>query len=45
LLRSKPPSYSRAINGSGLAWQVIPNLGRTLGAVTAFPQGADDYPA
>ena len=33
------PRYSRAINGSGLAWQVIPNLGRTLGAVTAFPQG------
>jgi hypothetical protein len=33
------PHYSKAVNGSGLAWRVIPNLGRTLGAVTAFPQG------
>ncbi|HEY5810574.1 MAG TPA: glycosyl hydrolase 115 family protein [Povalibacter sp.] len=33
------PRYSRAINGKGLRWQAIPNLGRTLGAVTAFPQG------
>jgi hypothetical protein len=33
------PHYSKAVNGAGLQWQVIPNLGRTLGAVTAFPQG------
>jgi hypothetical protein len=34
------PQYSRAVNGKGLAWRVIPHLGRALGAVTAFPQGA-----
>jgi len=34
------PHYSRAVNGKGLTWRVIPNLGRTLGAVSAFPQGA-----
>lgn len=33
------PHYSRIVNGSGLAWRIIPNLGRTLGAITAFPQG------
>ena len=33
------PRYSRIVNGSGLVWQVIPNLGRTLGSVIAFPQG------
>ena len=33
------PRYSRAVDAKGLAWRVIPNLGRTLGAVTAFPQG------
>lgn len=32
------PNYSRAVNGRGIAWRTIPNLGRTLGAVTAFPQ-------
>jgi hypothetical protein len=34
------PHYSRAVNGKGLAWRVIPNLGHTLGAVSAFPQGS-----
>jgi glycosyl hydrolase family 115 (putative glucuronidase)/glycosyl hydrolase family 115 len=34
------PQYSRAVNGKGLVWRVIPHLGRALGAVTAFPQGA-----
>jgi hypothetical protein len=33
------PHYSRAAGGRGLAWQIIPHLGRTLGAVAAFPQG------
>ena len=33
------PHYTRAIGGAGLQWQVIPHLGRTLGAVTALPQG------
>jgi hypothetical protein len=33
------PRYSRIVDGSGLTWRVIPNLGRTLGSVTAFPQG------
>jgi Glycosyl hydrolase family 115/Gylcosyl hydrolase family 115 C-terminal domain len=33
------PHYSRAVDGKGLAWRVIPHLGRTLGAVTAIPQG------
>jgi hypothetical protein len=34
------PHYSKAVDGKGLAWRVIPHLGHTLGAVTAFPQGA-----
>lgn len=33
------PRYTRARGGQGLKWKVIPNLGRTMGAVTAFPQG------
>ncbi len=33
------PDYTRAIGGDGLTWGTIPHLGRTLGAVTAFPQG------
>ena len=33
------PHYSRAVDGKDLAWRVIPHLGRTLGAVTALPQG------
>ncbi len=31
--------YIRAVGGKGLAWRVIPNLGRTQGAVLALPQG------
>ena len=33
------PHYSRAVDGKDLAWHVVPHLGRTLGAVTALPQG------
>jgi hypothetical protein len=33
------PHFARAVGGAGLTWRVIPHLGRTLGAVTAFPQG------
>jgi len=33
------PHFARAAGGAGLMWRVIPHLGRTLGAVTAFPQG------
>jgi hypothetical protein len=33
------PRFSRAVGGKGLEWKVIPNLGRTRGAVTALPQG------
>ena len=33
------PHYTRAVGGDGLTWRVIPHLGRTLGAVTTFPQG------
>jgi hypothetical protein len=33
------PHYARAVGGKGLTWHTIPHLGRTLGAVTAFPQG------
>lgn len=33
------PHYSRAVAGKGLEWRIIPHLGRTLGAVSAFPQG------
>ncbi|MEO3693747.1 glycosyl hydrolase 115 family protein [Roseateles paludis] len=32
------PDFAAAQNGRGLTWRVIPNLGRTAGAVTAFPQ-------
>lgn len=47
LLRSPPgspgvieaPDYMRAVGGKGLSWRVIPNLGRTQGAVVALPQG------
>ncbi|MDG2533110.1 glycosyl hydrolase 115 family protein [Sphingomonas sp. HITSZ_GF] len=31
--------FARAIGGKGLAWRVIPHLGRTEGAVLALPQG------
>jgi len=33
------PNFSRAVDGKGLTWQVVPHLGRTLGAVIALPQG------
>ncbi|MET0499727.1 MAG: glycosyl hydrolase 115 family protein [Steroidobacteraceae bacterium] len=33
------PHYSRAVNGNGLSWRAIPNLGRTLGSIAALPQG------
>ncbi|WP_082579961.1 glycosyl hydrolase family 8 [Pelomonas sp. Root1444] len=33
------PRFSRAVNGKGLNWTAIPNLGHGLGAVTALPQG------
>lgn len=33
------PRFSRAVNGQGLTWTAIPNLGQGLGAVTALPQG------
>jgi len=31
------PHYTRAVTANGVAWKTIPNLGRTVGAVTAFP--------
>ena len=31
--------FSKATGGKGLSWTVIPHLGRTASAVTAFPQG------
>jgi len=31
------PHYSNAVGSSTISWQVIPNLGRTLSAVTPFP--------
>jgi hypothetical protein len=31
------PHYSNAVSANGIDWKTIPNLGRTLGAVTAFP--------
>ncbi|WP_448661767.1 glycosyl hydrolase 115 family protein [Sphingomonas sp. CJ20] len=34
------PDFTRAQGGKGLAWTVIPHLGRTKGAVLALPQGA-----
>ncbi|MDR2814126.1 MAG: glycosyl hydrolase 115 family protein [Prevotellaceae bacterium] len=36
--------YSRAKNGSGIAWKVIPNLGRTLSGITTFPVTATPQP-
>ena len=47
---AKPPAdviaveaqhFTRSFGGKGLTWRIIPHLGRTLGAVTAFPQGLD----
>jgi len=31
------PHYTQAVTANGVAWKTIPNLGRTVGAVTAFP--------
>ncbi len=31
--------FTRTVDGAGLAWRAIPNLGRTRGAVIALPQG------
>ena len=31
--------FKNSVSGSGHAWRVIPHLGRSRGAVTAFPQG------
>ncbi|MFN4175636.1 glycosyl hydrolase 115 family protein [Phenylobacterium sp.] len=33
------PDYSRAVDGAGLRWRRVANLGRTKGAVLALPQG------
>lgn len=33
------PRFSRAVDGRGLAWTAIPNLGQGEGAVMALPQG------
>lgn len=33
------PSFTKANDGQGLRWTVIPHLGRTEGAVIALPQG------
>jgi hypothetical protein len=38
------PAFARAVSGQGLEWCVIPHLGRTDGAVAAFPQGRDSVP-
>ncbi|UPL51019.1 glycosyl hydrolase 115 family protein [Hymenobacter sublimis] len=32
--------YSKAVNGGGVSWQTIPDLGRTLSGVTTFPATA-----
>ncbi|MDB5454963.1 MAG: hypothetical protein JWP92_548, partial [Caulobacter sp.] len=32
--------YARAVGGGGVAWKTIPNLGRTLSGVAAFPTTA-----
>ncbi|MBC6610012.1 glycosyl hydrolase 115 family protein [Hymenobacter sp. BT507] len=31
------PHYSKAVEGSGVKWQTIPDLGRTLSAVSTYP--------
>jgi hypothetical protein len=38
LIAIEAPHYTHAANNEGLTWATIPNLGRTLGAVTTFPQ-------
>ncbi len=39
LIVIEPPAVSRTVDAAGLSWRVIPHLGRTSGAITAFPQG------
>jgi hypothetical protein len=39
LISIEAPHYTIAAKGKGLTWATIPNLGRTLGSVTTFPQG------
>ena len=31
------PHFTTAKNSNGITWKTVPNLGRTLGAITAFP--------
>jgi hypothetical protein len=31
------PHFTKAINTNGITWEVIPGLGRTIGAITSFP--------
>ncbi|MEW9571810.1 glycosyl hydrolase 115 family protein [Rhodanobacter sp. Si-c] len=38
------PHHTRAVAPAGLAWQTIPNLGRTLGGVTSTPATAPATP-
>ncbi|MFN3582569.1 glycosyl hydrolase 115 family protein [Phenylobacterium sp.] len=33
------PDFSRAVDGAGVGWRRVANLGRTKGAVVALPQG------
>jgi hypothetical protein len=37
IIAIEAPHYARAVAASGLDWKTIANLGRTLGAVAAFP--------
>lgn len=34
--------YSKAVNVNGITWKILPDLGRTDGAVTSFPVTAPD---
>jgi GH35 family endo-1,4-beta-xylanase len=36
--------YSRAKNGNGITWKVIPDLGKTLSGITTFPVTAIPHP-
>ncbi|MEJ2194626.1 MAG: glycosyl hydrolase, partial [Ignavibacteriaceae bacterium] len=35
--------YTNAVGSNGISWQVIPNLGRTLSAVTAVPVTSPEH--
>jgi len=39
------PHFARAVSANGVEWKVIPNLGRSLGAATAFPVTAPSQQA